>query len=50
MDGFFFCVFTTLKMNLRLVGVALINYKIKHVSAKYVRQHIGLSLFYLIRF
>ena len=47
---FFYCVITTLKMNPRLVEVASISSKIKHVSAKYVLHHIELSLFYLIRF
>ena len=46
----FTCVITTLKMNPRLVEVASISSKIKHVSAKYVLHHIELSLFYLIRF
>ena len=50
MRVFPFCVITTLKMNPRLVEVASISSKTKHVSTKYVLYHIGLSLFYLIRF
>ena len=42
--------FVQLKMNPRLVEVASISSKIKHVSAKYVLHHIELSLLYLIRF
>ena len=48
--GAAWCVITTLKMNPRLVEVASISSKIKHVSAKYVLHHIELSLLYLIRF